>query len=109
MSQVFMNLIFNGIQAIENEGRILVETSLTGPEEADGFVTIKISDDGTGITEEKQSILFDPFFTTKAEGSGLGLAIVKQILHSHEGTITVDSRPGQGATFTVSLPVHPSE
>ena len=109
MRQVFMNLILNGIQAIENEGRILVETFLTGPEEADGFVTIKISDDGTGITEEMQSTLFDPFFTTKAEGSGLGLAIVKQILYSHEGTITLDSRPGQGATFTVSLPMHPSE
>ncbi|MFC1890323.1 ATP-binding protein [Thermodesulfobacteriota bacterium] len=109
MRQVFMNLIFNGIQAIENEGRIQVETSLAGSGEADGFVTIKISDDGTGIAEEMQSSLFDPFFTTRDEGSGLGLAIVKQILNNHRGAITVDSRPGHGTTFTMSMPVHPSE
>ena len=108
--QVFMNLIFNGIQAIQNEGRIRIETAPGGSGGSkNGFVKIKISDDGHGISEEMQTSLFDPFFTTRDEGSGLGLAIVKQILNNHKGAITVDSRPGQGATFTVSLPMHPSE
>ena len=69
-------------------------------------ICLRVQDSGCGIPEEAQAKLFEPFFTTKeaGKGTGLGLAIVAQVVEDHGGTISVESRPGEGTTFSVSLP-----
>jgi signal transduction histidine kinase len=71
-------------------------------------VAASIRDTGQGIAEEYQSRIFDPFFTTKADGqgTGIGLAVCAQIIHAHGGSITVQSQPGEGSTFTIRLPLY---
>lgn len=102
LSQVILNLVINATQAIEDRGEIRVETKCEG----DG-ITVSVSDDGTGIPPDIQARLFEPFFTTKPadQGTGLGLAISKDIIEKHGGSISVESEPGQGSTFTIWLPV----
>jgi two-component system, NtrC family, sensor kinase len=70
-------------------------------------VVIEIEDNGPGLPPEVQAKIFDPFFTTKpvGKGTGLGLSICYRIIHNHGGTITARSRPGQGTTFCISLPI----
>ncbi|NJD87614.1 MAG: HAMP domain-containing histidine kinase [Betaproteobacteria bacterium] len=101
LNQIFLNLIINASQAIEDRGRITVATR----EEA-GYVRVDVADTGTGIPPEIQERIFEPYFTTKPEGvgTGLGLNVARDIARAHGGDITVDSRPGHGATFTVVLP-----
>jgi two-component system NtrC family sensor kinase len=72
-------------------------------------VAVKFHDSGPGISPEHLERLFEPFFTTKPHGLGLGLAICYEIVQQHGGQITVDSQPGQGATFTVELPLVESD
>lgn len=105
LAQVFLNLLVNAAQAI-TEGRaddntIRVVTRLDA-----GFVVIEISDTGVGIEPALQRRLFEPFFTTKpiGAGTGLGLSVCHAIVTSIEGSITVRSEPGAGATFRVALP-----
>lgn len=109
INQVFMNLLVNAVQAIEDKGVIRIITRLmeTGRREDDQFVEIVISDTGVGIQENHMARLFDPFFTTRPVGSGkgLGLSIVYDIIAFHKGEIRVESHPGQGASFKVRLPV----
>jgi signal transduction histidine kinase/CheY-like chemotaxis protein len=105
IQQVFVNLINNARQAIEAhqpKGRIKVST-----EQIDGHVRIIIQDNGPGISEQNLSKIFDPFFTTKevGKGTGLGLSLVYGIIKEHGGSIVPRSRPGEGATFTIELPV----
>ncbi len=102
LQQVFMNLINNAADAMEDGGVI---TLATRP--VDGrAVEIAVSDMGCGIPEENQGKLFTPFFTTKAlgKGTGLGLSIVYGIIKMHKGQIAVRSVEGQGTTFTITLP-----
>ena len=66
---------------------------------------VEITDDGCGLTSEQIPTIFSPFTSYKTNGTGLGLAICKRIIDSHRGTLTVSSKPGSGATFTVSLPL----
>ncbi|MDD2708724.1 MAG: ATP-binding protein [Verrucomicrobiae bacterium] len=101
LNQVFMNLLVNAAQAIPEKGEITIETSAT-PE----HVLIRISDTGCGIPPENLPKLFTPFFTTKpvGKGTGLGLSISYGIVKKHDGTINVESRAGQGTTFTILLP-----
>ena len=105
IDQVVMNLLTNAAQAIgdrDGGGTIRVVA------QPDGDVAVlTISDDGPGIPAEVLPRIFDPFFTTKdvGEGSGLGLSIVHGIIERHGGRITVESPPGQGATFTIRLPM----
>jgi two-component system sensor kinase FixL len=99
LKQVFLNVITNGIQAMEAGGTIRVST-----DETEGGVEIRISDQGTGIEEEDLDHIFEPFFTTRKEGSGLGLSISYKIVKAHEGDIGAESLPGKGTTFTVNLP-----
>lgn len=103
INQVFLNLIVNAAQAIQGEGTIMLHSSVRGD-----YVDIVIEDNGPGIPQEVLPSIFDPFFTTKnvGEGTGLGLSIAYQIIQEHQGTITAESTPGQGARFTVSLPVN---
>ncbi len=103
LQQVFMNIILNGAEAMDNNGTFTIHTSL----DSDGrFITIRFSDTGHGIQEEDIKRLFEPFFTTKevGKGTGLGLAISYSIIQKHRGTIEVSSQVGKGATFTVKLP-----
>ncbi len=106
ISQVFSNLILNAIQAMPHGGQLKIETS-PGKVIDDTLqnVKIKISDSGHGISEEKLKKLFDPFFTTKYGGTGLGLTISHSIVDGHKGYFDVESKVGQGTTFTVTLPV----
>jgi signal transduction histidine kinase len=101
LAQVWLNLIYNSLQAMAFKGRL--EISVYHENE---FVVVKLIDDGPGIPEEIQEKIFDPFFTTKGagEGSGLGLDIVRQIIDKHEGTITFQSEKDKGTTFLVKLP-----
>ncbi|MEO1259752.1 MAG: tetratricopeptide repeat protein [Bacteroidota bacterium] len=103
LNQVFLNMLDNAIQAINGNGDIYVKTY-----QEDGFVKISIKDTGTGIDKATQQKLFEPFFTTKeiGKGTGLGLSISYGIIEQHGGKITVQSSPGNGAEFIVSLPVH---
>lgn len=102
LNQVWMNLLVNAAQAVGGEGRVRVETRREGER-----VTVRVSDDGCGIKPENLKKIFDPFFTTKpvGEGTGLGLSVTYSIVERHGGTISVESRLGEGTTFTVALPV----
>jgi PAS domain S-box-containing protein len=91
LQQVFLNLIFNAIQAIEGKGKITIKADL---DERD-FLRVAVIDDGKGIPADIQGKIFNPFFTTKEQGTGLGLAIVQRIVALHGGEITVASRPGE--------------
>lgn len=99
---VFMNLLINAADAIEERGKITVKTW-----SADGTICVSISDTGRGIHKEQLSRIFEPFFTTKemSADTGLGLSISYDIVKRHDGDITVESHPGRGSTFTVSIPV----
>ncbi len=102
LQQVFLNLVLNAGHAIDGQGTITIRTKA----EEDAIV-VWIEDDGCGITPELVDRIFDPFFTTKAvgEGTGLGLGIAHEIVRNHDGELSVDSTPGQGAAFCVRLPV----
>lgn len=102
LNQVFMNLMVNAAQAIENHGTITLRTGQT-----DEQVWVEVSDSGKGIAPEHLNRIFDPFFTTKpvGKGTGLGLSLSYGIVKKHHGRIDVDSTPGKGTTFRVWLPL----
>ncbi len=108
MQQVVLNLVMNAAQATRahDGGRVVVTTRHAA--EADAL-SLEVADDGEGIAPETLDRIFDPFFTTKEEDRslGLGLAVVYGIVQSHGGRIEVRSAVGQGATFTVTLPLRP--
>ncbi|MBW2306805.1 MAG: HAMP domain-containing protein [Deltaproteobacteria bacterium] len=98
--RVFLNILSNAVQAMPEGGRLEISS---GAEE--DFVEITVKDTGEGIAEENLQKIFDALFTTKAKGIGLGLAIVKSIIDGHKGTIEVKSEVGEGAIFTIRLPL----
>jgi len=102
IQQVLMNLLLNAVDAMPEGGEITI-----GAGARSGRVNIEVSDTGVGIPREHLGKIYDPFFTTKprGKGTGLGLSLTYGIIKEHAGTLTVDSRPGQGSRFTVSLPV----
>ena len=107
MKQVFMNLIFNGIQAMNDGGTITISTRIFTPdsvEQSPSFVQVEVKDTGIGIPSENLEHIFDPFFTSKDEGSGLGLSISHQIVQEHGGYVTVESKLGKGTSFLVNIP-----
>ncbi len=104
MHQVLLNLATNALHAMSEAGG-----TLTIRVQRDAAAArLVVSDTGVGIAPEDRERLFEPFFTTKAEGTGLGLSVTYAIVTSHRGRIDVESEPGRGATFTVTLPVDPS-
>ena len=100
LKQLFLNLILNGIQAMPAGGHLSLEA-----DQDKNFLRLSVIDRGVGIKPDQLDKIFDPYFTTKANGSGLGLAIARRIAEAHGGKIAVQSEPGEGACFRVSLPV----
>jgi len=106
INQVLVNLINNSIQAIKAKDEHHNESILIVTRDLPDHITIEITDTGIGMSEEVRQRMFEPFFTTKeiGEGTGLGLSIVFGIIEKHQGSIDVQSKPGEGTTFTLKLP-----
>jgi signal transduction histidine kinase len=102
MKQVMINLLRNAIEALTDGGHVVVESGLV-----DGRARIVVRDDGPGLPEGLD--VFQLFVTSKDKGTGLGLSIAQQIVLEHGGEITASSAPGQGAVFTIALPLEPVE
>lgn len=102
INQVFMNLLLNAAQSIEGFGKIKISTRAL-----DNRVEVIVEDSGYGIKPEHRSRIFEPFFTTKpvGEGTGLGLPLAYNIIKKHGGSIELESTPGKGTQFVVSLPI----
>ncbi|MEZ4513816.1 MAG: CHASE domain-containing protein [Chloroflexota bacterium] len=123
MQQVVMNLILNGADAIgQKQGMVKITTMLYDLESGDKefsqlnytlkpgrYIRLDVTDNGCGMDEQTVSRIFDPFFTTKQTGRGLGLAAVQGIVRGHKGGLHVSSKPGEGTTFSLMLPVSKSE
>jgi signal transduction histidine kinase len=103
LRQVFLNLVMNAVQAVEEGGRIRV-TCGVDEGETPPVVVVRISDNGPGVPEDARERIFDPFFTTRASGVGLGLAIVQRIVSAHGGWVAVETADLGGAEFLVGLP-----
>jgi signal transduction histidine kinase len=104
--QLFINLILNAIEAIENKGKITIKII---PLKREGNVKVVIKDTGKGIPEEIIDKIFEPFFTTKEKGTGLGLAVSYRIVQDHGGKMLVNSKEGEGTEFILIFPMHDEE
>ena len=104
LRQAFVNVVMNACEAMGRGGHLDVATRASG-----GMIEVVIADDGPGIPTERLRKIFDPFFTTKEKGTGLGLSVVYGIVERHGGSIDVDSRVGEGTTFTFRLPAAGTE
>ncbi len=100
VKQALLNLLINAAEATPSGGKVRVSM-----EKVNSSVRIAVADSGPGLTEEQAENLFKPFYTTKVRGSGLGLAIAEQNIRDHNGRIEVLNNPGQGAVFTIVLPI----
>lgn len=114
LSQLFLNLFLNGIDAMEHGGILKVSTEMAGrPEQswtdslpdADAWIEVRVCDTGRGIAPEDRQRIFDPFYTTKANGTGLGLSVVHGIVLEHQGMIDVENVSGPGTCFRVLFPL----
>lgn len=101
LKQVFINLLKNGIEAMQEGGEIKISL-----QKREKDVEIKIIDSGNGISPELLSKIGQPFFTTKEKGTGLGLMVCYSIIESHQGKMTIDSKSGQGTTVSITLPLY---
>ena len=101
LTQVLLNLMLNGLQAMPEGGTLTLEAKLSN----NNFI-IAVTDTGTGIAAEHERRIFEPYFTTKAKGTGLGLAISRRIIEAHGGTLTAANQPGAGCRFEISLPLN---
>jgi signal transduction histidine kinase len=99
LKQAIVNIIKNAYEAMDCCGSAMINVS-----ESDGMVHIAITDYGGGLDPSLEENIFDSFITSKTGGSGLGLVITKQIVEAHHGTLSCSSRPGDGCTFTISIP-----
>lgn len=100
LTQVFANLLANAGQALAGQGVVSIRASLEN-----GYVRVSVADNGPGISPEHLPRIFEPLYSTKAFGVGLGLPVCRSFVEANGGSIEVESEPGKGATFTVSLPV----
>jgi PAS domain S-box-containing protein len=102
LQQIFMNLLLNAVEAMQNGGSLKVQTSY---DVSNDLIHISISDTGKGIDHKLIDKIFEPFFTTKPKGTGLGLSISKRLIEQHGGNIRVETSLGKGTTFNIVLPV----
>jgi two-component system sensor histidine kinase HydH len=100
LTQVLLNVTLNGVEAMGGRGRLSLDV-----ERQNGHVVIAVADTGRGIAPEERGRVFEPFFSKKPGGTGLGLTIVRRIVAAHGGHIDIQSQPGRGTRFTISLPV----
>jgi two-component system sensor histidine kinase FlrB len=108
MHGVLTNLLDNAIQHTDAGGLVRVtvsESDSAGNGDETGRLRVEVNDTGSGIAPENIARVFEPFFTTRARGTGLGLAITRKTIHDHGGAITVKSEPGNGTSFTITLPL----
>jgi signal transduction histidine kinase len=105
LSQVFVNLIANAIDASPKGSSLTIATSTIKLNDAKQVARVSIADQGTGMDQATRERIFEPFFSTKKRGTGLGLAIVKQIIEQHDGEINVESEAEQGTKFIIDLPL----
>jgi signal transduction histidine kinase/ActR/RegA family two-component response regulator len=105
VAQVVQNLVLNACQASPEGGTVRVRVQRAGgPQSGQGRVRIEVADEGAGIAPEHLPRIFEPYYTLRDGGSGLGLSVSHSIVARHGGTLTVESTPGRGSTFTVELP-----
>lgn len=102
LTQVFLNLLLNGVQAMPGGGKLKVETRYRP---GTRYLEVLVTDTGVGIPPDQREKVFDMFFTTKRGGTGLGLPLVQRIVFEHQGFIEFESEPGKGTTFAIKLPV----
>jgi two-component system sporulation sensor kinase A len=105
LTQVLLNLILNAMHAMGRGGRLSIRTRYERHPEIGPSVALTVSDNGPGVAATALERIFEPFFTTKPDGHGLGLAVTQRIVAAHGGAITVNSVPGEGASFSVTLPL----
>lgn len=107
LHQVLLNLVLNGIQAIDKEGRITIEANLRSADglSRPGSVEIAVTDTGPGIPPEHLDRIFRPFYTTKRGGTGLGLSLCRRIIAAHGGTLTAESELKKGSRFIIRIPL----
>ncbi len=103
LKQVFLNILRNAFEAVEEKGKINISISLLKEQEG-SKIRVFISDNGCGIPEENRETVFEPFYTTKASGIGLGLPIARKIIEQHRGTIRVKENAAQGTSFEILIP-----
>lgn len=101
IKQVILNLFINATQAMAEGGELIIRTNMN-----EKYANIEISDTGTGIPPEKIDKIFLAYYTSRPAGTGLGLPIAKKIINAHNGNITVNSQPGKGTSFTITLPAY---
>jgi signal transduction histidine kinase len=104
LEQVLLNLVLNAVRAVPAGGWIELRGHTVRTKEG-GFVKLMVADNGLGISPENLSRIFEPGFSTHADSSGLGLAVCRKIVEQHAGVISVASRPGRGARFTLTFPM----
>lgn len=98
--QALLNLMINAVQAMPSGGELILQLARRGEE-----ALLEVTDTGTGMDPSQRRRIFDPFYSTKGRGMGLGLPTTRRIILEHDGTIRVDSEPGKGTRFTVTLPL----
>ena len=102
IEQVFINLLLNAIHAVEENGRVTIQTAV---DSENNKVQVEITDNGCGIAADDIEKIFEPFYSTRAKGTGLGLAVSYGIVKNHQGDIRVYSVPGETTRFTIELPI----
>ena len=102
MKRVMINLLDNAIDAVNGEGKIVIDIDYVSDQE---IVQINVADNGRGILPDNKMRLFEPYFSTKKNGTGLGLAIVNSIINEHNGVIGVQDNNPKGTIFVIELPV----
>lgn len=111
LKQIFLNLVKNAVEAVAKGGAVKIKSQFVTdfvvkrPGKKQQIICVQIEDDGRGMTEEQIKNIFTPYYSTKDKGTGLGLAIVNQLVELHGGSVTVKSKPGEGAVFSIYLPV----
>ena len=100
LTQLLLNVVKNALQAMPDGGTVRIKAGIEGR-----HATVRVSDNGPGISQEDLSRIFEPFFTTKARGTGLGLALCRKIVEEHKGKITVQTVVGEGTAVTITFPI----